>query len=121
MKKCDKYESFYLFKDEKALYEHLNECEYCRKINEEHQKISYLIKEVKPYLKSNNKSNNFLKIKAVAAITLVIMSFYFINNIQTEKISLIKSTDEVQSFKKDISIIESMGLPTDEYGLLEVE
>jgi len=60
-KKCTKYESLFTFSSEEELKEHLDECEDCRREQEEMDKISELIQEVRPYYfqKRTNSINSF--------------------------------------------------------------
>ena len=48
-KKCNGYESMYTFLNEDDFLKHLEVCEDCRKEQEEMDKVSNLLKEVKPY------------------------------------------------------------------------
>ena len=48
--RCTKYEALFTFADETTLQEHLKVCEDCRKEQEEMDKVSELIGEVKPFL-----------------------------------------------------------------------
>ena len=49
--KCNKYEALFTFADENTLNEHLKVCADCRKEQEKMEKVSELIKEVKPFYK----------------------------------------------------------------------
>ena len=54
--KCNKYESFFIFRDEEAFNEHLEHCPDCKKEHEKHLKVSSLLKEVAPvYLEKKRK------------------------------------------------------------------
>lgn len=44
--KCDKYEAFFVFNDEKAFYEHIENCPDCKAQHEKYLKVSSLVKEV---------------------------------------------------------------------------
>jgi anti-sigma factor RsiW len=44
-KHCNKYESLFVFSDEKALNEHLSVCAECAEEHEKMQKVSSLVKE----------------------------------------------------------------------------
>ena len=46
--KCDKYESFFVFRDKEAFNEHLEHCPDCKKEHEKYLKVSALVKEVAP-------------------------------------------------------------------------
>ena len=54
-KKCDKFESYFTFRDEQELLAHISECEDCAREYEKLKKVSALISQVKPYyVKSKN-------------------------------------------------------------------
>ena len=48
-KKCTKYEALFTFRSEEELNEHIANCPDCQKEHENMQKVSELLKEVKPY------------------------------------------------------------------------
>ncbi|OGI23527.1 MAG: hypothetical protein A2287_00975 [Candidatus Melainabacteria bacterium RIFOXYA12_FULL_32_12] len=114
--KCTKYESLFIFGNEKDLEEHIKSCSDCQKEQEEMVNISNLVKEAAPFIK-NKTHNNKLIIKAAAGFTLLFLSFLIINFNLTAKNDY---TDE-SFLTKEQSIAATMGLPTDEYGLLSVE
>ena len=50
-KKCNGYESMFLFLSEEDFNKHLEVCESCRLENEKMNKVSDLIQEAKPFIK----------------------------------------------------------------------
>lgn len=48
-KKCNKFEALFTFSDEKTLMEHIEQCEDCRAEYEKMNKVTALVKEVKPH------------------------------------------------------------------------
>lgn len=111
--KCTKYEALFTFGNEEALKKHLETCEDCRKEQEKLDKVSALLKEVKPYYISKRK--NIAKLKAACAVFTILFC---------------GTTLGVLNFNSDISDIikygntlsaEDLGLPVDDYGLLMVE
>lgn len=117
MKKCNKYETLYIFQNnEEALLEHLKDCDECRKEYEEDKKLDALLTEVKPYFKKNN---SFFKLKSIAVLFIIFLCFFAFGNLSVNKIAL--NQQGYDSLKNEPSIVELKGLPTDEYGLLEIE
>lgn len=113
-KKCDKYETYFTFKSEVDFNAHLNECPDCKKEHEKYLKVSRLVKEVAPeYLKNVEKrKRNAAKRLAACFILFVgiagIYTGYGLND------------SSRYSVTDDDSYISTMGLPTDEYGFLEI-
>lgn len=112
-KKCTKYEALFVFGNEQTLKEHVQTCPDCQKEQEKMDKVSELLKEVKPYYRQKRKNIAKLKL-ACAMLTLILCG----------------STLGVINFNTDISDIlrygntlsaEDLGLPVDAYGLLMVE
>ena len=113
MKKCTKYEALFTFGDEETLKAHLETCEECRKEQEELDKVSNLLKEVKPYYIKKRKK--MTKLKAACAIFAILFS---------------GTTLGIINFNSDISDIirygntlsaDDLGFPVDAYGLVMVE
>lgn len=111
--KCTKYEALFTFGNEETLKEHVETCEDCRKEQERMDKVSELLREVKPYYIKKRK--NTAKLKAACAMFAILFC---------------GTTLGVLNFNSDISDIikygntlsaEDLGLPVDVYGLLMVE
>lgn len=112
-KKCTKYEGLFTFADDETLKKHLKCCKDCQKEQELMDKVSDLIKEVRPYYL--NKRKNSAKFKMACALFLILLSGTVMG---------------VINFNPDISDIikygtalsaEDLGFPVDSYGLLMVE
>lgn len=105
---CNGYESNYLFLNDADFKKHLEECEMCAKEHEKMQKVSQLIQEAKPYIKTQKK-NRILK-TACALFLFVFASL---------SLPLYTVTNDIIAMNSPT--IEEMGLPVDEYGLLLIE
>lgn len=111
--KCTKYESLFTFRTEEELKEHVKNCPECAKIEEEMQKVSELISEVKPYYEKRRKNSRVLK----AACALLIL---FVSG---TSIGLVTSNPEIADkimYGTTLSA-EDLGFPVDSYGLISVE
>ena len=71
MDKCNKYEALYTFGNEEMLKKHIAKCKYCKEEQQEQDKISELLKEVKPYYVAKRK--NTAKLKAACALFLIML------------------------------------------------
>lgn len=118
--KCEKYESLFLFADEETLQKHIAQCEDCAREHEKMQKVSALVKEAKPEYEKRERFFSSLKIACVLFLFVstgaVLQSFNPIIN-QVPQSAITSS----YSINDDESIIASMGLPTDDYGLLRMD
>lgn len=114
--KCNKYEAFFVFNDEKAFLEHIENCPDCKAEYEKYLKVSELVKEVGvEYLKRQERNKKkTLIFKQVACFLVLIagLSGFMGYRIYDDNSFQIGSADE--------SYIYAMGLPTDEYGFLEL-
>lgn len=82
--------------------------------------ISKLLKEAKPLYFVRKRRNN--RLKAIAAMFVgvaMLGSFYPKNNEQFDSFGYYFMGSEV-AVSENTSVIEEMGLPTDDYGLLMV-
>lgn len=113
--KCNKYEGLFVFGNEDDLQEHLRVCPDCQKEHEEMQKVSTLVKEVKPFIRKNRAHSKF-KLKVAACFLTLIFGFGMINFLIPRDINKNKT-----SLATEISPVAQMGLPTDEYGLLDIQ
>lgn len=110
--KCSKYEGLFIFSDEKTLNEHLNECEDCRKEHEKMQKVSDLIREVKPYY--IKRQSKLKKMRTVAALLFIILFSTTFCVYTNEDIS------DSLMYGQTLTA-EDLGFPVDSYGLLMVD
>ena len=109
--KCTKFESLFIFSDENALHEHIKECEDCRSEYEKMNKVSELVKEVKPCYKKNNA--NALKAACVLFAFVAGCTVFRIADMNYGIIDTIKYGQELSA--------EDLGFRTDDYGLIMVD
>ncbi|MBQ3819329.1 hypothetical protein II810_02670 [bacterium] len=111
--KCNKYEALFTFADEKTLADHIKTCEDCAKEQETMDKISDLLKEVKPYYIQKRKSR--AKLKAACAALFILLSGTTLGVINLD-------TDISDTIKYGMTLsADDLGLPVDEYGFIMVE
>lgn len=114
--KCDKYEAFFTFQDEEAFYNHLKNCPDCQAEHEKYQKVSALVKEVAPAYLEKQKKNKSNILKQAACFVLILTGFV---GLMGYKIYEDNSYNQINNYLED-SYVSSMGLPTDNYGFLEL-
>lgn len=111
--KCNRYEALFTFRSEEELQNHINECPDCKKEHEIQKKISNLVKEVAPiYLEKQQKK----KISNIKRLACCFVLFIGISAFTGYKIY----DDNYFINSSDDSCVSAMGLPTDEYGFLEL-
>lgn len=113
-RKCNNYEACFIFQDEEAFNYHIANCEDCRKEHEKYLKISALLKEAAPvYLNKLKKkrSNNYKKLACCFIAFLALVSFSGMKIYEENNFKVNSLYD---------SYISTMGLPTDDYGFLEI-
>ena len=111
-KKCNGYESMYTFLSEEDFFKHLETCESCRQEHEKMQKVSELIQEAKPFIKSQKRKVSRLKAACVACAVLFTGFSYPIYT---------ASTNMYMAYNQEnILTAEEMDLPVDEYGFLYI-
>ena len=113
MKKCSKYEALYTFGNEETLKAHVETCEDCKREQEELNKVSELLKEVKPYYIAKRKRK--AKFKAACAIFAILFSGTTLGviNLNTDISDMIKYGNTLSA--------DDLGFPVDSYGLIMVE
>ncbi len=113
-KKCNKYESYFLFRNEEDLLEHLKNCPDCKSEHEKYEKVSKLLKEVAPlyFAKKQKLRQNMFKKVACFLVFLTGLSVFGYYHYYDEY--------SYQNFISDEYYISTLGLPTDEYGFLEL-
>ena len=111
--KCTKYESLFTFRSEDELMEHINSCEECRHEHEQMQKVSELIREVRPYFRK--KKRDMAKLKVACALFLMIAcgTTLGVINFNTDIADTLKYGETLSA--------EDLGLPVDSYGLIYLE
>ena len=114
-KKCDKYESLFIFADEETLNIHLQECEECRREHEKMHKVSALVKEAEPELKRRAAFFNSLKVACVLFLFItggVFFQTFAPMQLNNSNATMTASIRSGMSFDYEDSIIGDMGLPT---------
>ena len=111
--KCSKYEALFTFRSEEELLSHIEECEDCREVHKKMEKVSELLKEVRPYFIKIRK--NLAKLKIACAMFMIMLSGTTLGLLNL-------NTDVSDTLKYGASLsAEDMGLPVDSYGLISVE
>lgn len=111
--KCSKYESLFIFSDEKNLLEHVAVCEECRREHETMNKVSELIQEVKPELQKRRKRHAGLKIACAAFAILLSGTVLGVINLNQD-------ISDTLRYGQTLSV-EDYGFPVDSYGLIMVD
>ncbi len=110
--KYQEYESFFIFRSDEELEQHVSQCSDCASVHDEMKKVSALIQEVKPYYK---KRKNQFKIMKVACALLL---FIFCGT----TVGVMTNTDITDTLTYgQVLSAEDLGLPVDSYGLIMVE
>ena len=113
--KCDKFEALFVFNDDKAFLNHLDECPDCKKEYEKHIKISQLVKEVAPVYLGKKRKEKQSVIKKLACCFVFLAGLSAFGGYKYfDEYNYLNSLDED-------SYISTMGLPVDEYGFLEIQ
>ena len=109
--KCNKFEALFTFSDEQTLLEHIAHCEDCRKEYDKMNRVSDLIKEVKPHY----KKDRFKAVK-VACIMFGLFVGGTTLEIANMNYNILDSIKYGQQFTAD-----DLGFQTDEYGFIMVD
>ena len=111
-KKCNGYESMFIFLNEEDFKKHLETCEECRKEHEKMQRISDLIQEAKPYIKSEKRKLYKFKAACLACAFIFTGLSYPLYTIGSNVYS---------SYNQEHNLTaDEMELPVDEYGFLYI-
>lgn len=111
-KKCDKYESYFIFTKDEDFKSHLIECEDCRKEYDTQEKVSSLIKEVKDVYKKKSTAKLRATIAACFVMLSIIVGTIVPVSIDNYKLSQLKYSDHGYFYE--------IGMPTDDYGLIDI-
>ncbi len=111
MSECDKFEALFTFSDEKTLLEHVAQCEDCRKEYEKMQKVSALIQEAKPRFKKNRLAG----LRAACVMFFIMLGgiSVYVADEQYGVLDTVKYGEQLT--------MEDLGIPTDSYGLIQVD
>ena len=111
--KCDKFQSLFIFSDEK-FKKHLEECEECRIEFEKFNKLSDIIQEAKPlYFK---KRNNQYKLRAAMGMSLLLLAGTFMVAMDYNSFGI---ADRIKY--GETLCAEEYGFPVDSYGFILVD
>ena len=111
MKKCNKFQQYFIFANNDDFQKHLEECPDCRAENAEFEKISELVKEVKFVYKQKKRNNLMAKVACLSMLMMFTFSFSFVNSM---------GNFDYYSYSEE-TIIDEMGMPVDDYGLFMVD
>lgn len=112
--KCTKYESLFIFSAEDELQAHLEICPDCKEEHSKMLQVASLAKEVKPFLNKGPVKINLLS-KVAACLIISLLAFSSVKLLYKDNLN----PYNLNSIKES-SVITQMGLPTDDYGLLDV-
>ena len=113
-KKCDKFESLFIFSDEETLQNHIAECDDCREEYEKMQKVSELIQEVKPhYLKTKRNRFDAVRIACVMFAFVVSAVTFHIADTNYGIVDTVRYGTQLTA--------DDLGFQTDDYGLIMVD
>ncbi len=112
-KKCSKYEGLFVFSDEDTLKKHLQECEECRQEQQQMDRVSELIDEVKLYYRAKDKKKR-PKFRIACAMFLLIFSSLTAGVVVNDEDMM-----DTLRYGETLSA-EDLGFPVDSYGLLMV-
>ncbi len=115
--KCNKYESIFVFGGDDAIKAHIDECPDCREEYEKHLKVSSLVKEVAPVYLKKQKQKRLSAVKRLACCFILLIGITGFTGYTGYKIY---DANSFQVNTVDESYIGNLGLPTDEYGFLEI-
>ncbi len=115
-KKCNKYEELFVSCDRQAFFKHIENCDECRIEYQKMQKVSDLIKEIKPLYRARRRAKK--NVIAMAASFLIIFLAFFTMQISNPD-SIVN--EAIASISGANYTYEQMGLPVDEFGLIMVD
>ena len=114
MKKCDKYQTYFLFKTEEELLEHIKECPDCAEEHAKMQNVDNLVREVKTIYKNKKKNYLLAKVACFSALMMFTLTVPMLNNFY-----VLSEYEYIEYIEN--SIVDEMGFPVDGYGLIRVD
>jgi len=111
--KCQKFEGLFVFSDEETLKKHIAECPECAEEARKMEKVSELLKEVRPYFVEKRKHFATLKIACAISFILFAGTIIGITGFNQDVNDMIRYGTELEA--------GDLGLPVDDYGFLLVE
>lgn len=114
--RCDKYEAFFVFNDEESFQKHISECEDCKKEHEKYLKLSRLIKDSAETYRAKQKKNKIFRLKTIACCFILFFGLSAVTGYRVYDVYSISLYDP----GSDYSYEGSYGMPTDDYGFIEL-
>ena len=114
MRKCNKFQEYFIFSNKEDFQKHLLECPDCAEQNAEFEKISELVKDVKFVYKKRKKNTLITKVACLSALMMFTVSVSLMNNIGY-------FFDDSYFEYSQSTVIDEMGMPIDNYGLIMVD
>lgn len=112
--KCTKFEGMFVFSNNEDFKAHLEECEDCRKKQEELNEISNLIKKAKPfYFEAKRRKQTHFKIACFMLLFVMAGSVFSVLNYDNALLDTMKYGQTLSA--------EDFGFPVDSYGLIMVD
>ena len=111
--KCNKYEALFTFADQNTFDEQLRICKDCHNEQEKMDKVSELIKEVKPFYKKKQTTFNNLKVACILFALVIGGASIGVVGTNQDFMDYIQYSETLSA--------EDLGFPVDSYGFLLVE
>lgn len=108
-KKCNKFESLFTFSDEATLLEHISECEDCKAEYDKMNKVTALIKEVRPHY---YKGFNAVRVACILFAFMISGATLHFADMNYGIVDSLMYQNEYTA--------EELGFQTDDYGLIMV-
>lgn len=115
--KCTKYEAYSMFASEKDFFDHLQECEDCKKEFEKELRLSALIQDCAPTYRELCKQKNTKKLMSKIACVLVLFTSFGV--FAGFEVKQYQRFDTFVKANTEISVISQDGLPVDDYGFFD--
>lgn len=115
--KCTKYEAYSMFASEKDFFDHLQECDDCKKEFEKELRLSALIQDSAPTYRAMVEKNNTKKLMCKIACVLVLFTFFGV--FTGFEVKQHQRFDNFVKANTETSVISQDGLPVDDYGFFD--
>ena len=112
--KCEKYEALFTFGTEDDLMKHIAECPDCKLEHEQMEKVSELIKEVRPQFTAARK-DKYRKMKIACVFAMILLAGVSLETVDMQYGII----DQIMYGERMTP--EKLGLPTDSYGLIMMD
>lgn len=118
MNEYEKYKALFVFGSEEELKAEVENNEEFQKFVEKEAKLSELLREAAPFIEKREQKETFRK--SVLKVACALFAVVFIG-IGTMFYNGVNTTDLAYENSSLNSIIDSYGLPTDDYGFFDYE